>query len=134
VVRGAAKLPLGRRVLRTDGRNLRGFGTFWSPKPPKKSARENLRRDAWCITGAVSIFVSKQQAAQPHVGDSFPQGPKQKERAIFNGDAYLALPGNPFFYIFLPLKIVVVSCQTFHLGTREFFQMAMGQNPASVRS
>jgi hypothetical protein len=101
VVRGAAKLPLGRRVLRTDGRNLRVL----VPEAPKKSARENLRRDAWCITGAVSIFVSKQQAAQPrHVGDSFPQGPKQKERAIFNGDAYLALPGNPFFYIFLPLK------------------------------
>ena len=114
------------------------FGVLvrFGPRSPQKKAPEKISEE---MPGAsLVLFRSSCPNSKPHnltLETRSRKAPSRRKGQFSTGmPAYLALPGNPFFYIFLPLKIIVVSCQTFHLGTREFFQMAMGQNPASVRS
>ena len=101
VVRGAAKLPLGRRVLRTDGRNLR---VLVPEAPKKKRQRKSPKR---CLVHHWCCFDLRVQTASRTTSPRWrfvPARPQAEGKGNFQRGCLFSTARKPFFNIFLPLK------------------------------
>lgn len=101
VVRGAAKLPLGRRVLRTDGRNLR---VLVPEAPKKKRQRKSPKR---CLVHHWCCFDLRVQTASRTTSPRWrfvPARPQAEGKGNFQRGCLFSTARKPFFLHLFTVK------------------------------